>query len=82
MGTISLKKVHKAFGASVIIPSADLDIKNGEFVVFDGFVVGVWYVVGGVGDWVADGGVVVSGDGGCWFDVCGVVFGVGWSLSL
>ncbi len=36
MGTISLKKVHKAFGASVIIPSADLDIKNGEFVVFVG----------------------------------------------
>ncbi len=36
MGTISLKKVHKAFGATVIIPSADLDIKNGEFVVFVG----------------------------------------------
>ncbi len=36
MGTISLKKVHKTFGASVIIPSADLDIKNGEFVVFVG----------------------------------------------
>ncbi len=36
MGTISLKKVHKTFGASVIIPSADLDIKDGEFVVFVG----------------------------------------------
>ena len=36
MGTISLKKVHKAFGATVIIPGADLDIKNGEFVVFVG----------------------------------------------
>lgn len=36
MGTISLKKVHKAFGDAVIIPSADLDIKNGEFVVFVG----------------------------------------------
>ena len=36
MGTISLKKVHKAYGATIIIPSADLDIKNGEFVVFVG----------------------------------------------
>ncbi len=36
MGTITLKKVHKAFGATVIIPSADLEIKNGEFVVFVG----------------------------------------------
>ena len=36
MGTISLKKVHKAYGATIIIPSADLDIRNGEFVVFVG----------------------------------------------
>ncbi len=36
MGTITLKKVHKAFGDAVIIPSADLEIKNGEFVVFVG----------------------------------------------
>ena len=36
MGTISLKKVRKAFGDVVIIPGADLDIKNGEFVVFVG----------------------------------------------
>ena len=36
MGTITLSKVHKAFGATVIIPSADLEIKNGEFVVFVG----------------------------------------------
>ena len=36
MGTISLKKARKAFGDTVIIPGADLDIKNGEFVVFVG----------------------------------------------
>jgi multiple sugar transport system ATP-binding protein len=36
MGTISLKKVRKVFGDHVIIPGADLDIKNGEFIVFVG----------------------------------------------
>ena len=36
MGTISLSKVRKAFGDAVIIPGADLEIKNGEFVVFVG----------------------------------------------
>jgi multiple sugar transport system ATP-binding protein len=36
MGTISLKKARKVFGDVVIIPGADLDIKNGEFVVFVG----------------------------------------------
>ena len=36
MGTIQLKKVRKAFGETVIIPGADLDIKHGEFVVFVG----------------------------------------------
>ena len=36
MSTITLKKVHKAFGATIIIPSADLEIRNGEFVVFVG----------------------------------------------
>ena len=36
MGTISLIKARKAFGDTVIIPGADLDIKNGEFVVFVG----------------------------------------------
>ena len=36
MGNISLKNVRKAFGDAVIIPGADLDIKNGEFVVFVG----------------------------------------------
>ena len=36
MGTISLIKARKAFGDAVIIPGADLDIKNGEFVVFVG----------------------------------------------
>ncbi len=36
MGTISLKKVRKAFGDVVIIPGADLDIKDGEFIVFVG----------------------------------------------
>jgi multiple sugar transport system ATP-binding protein len=36
MGTISLKNARKAFGATIIIPGANLDIKNGEFVVFVG----------------------------------------------
>ncbi len=36
MGTIALNKVRKAFGDAVIIPGADLEIKNGEFVVFVG----------------------------------------------
>ena len=36
MGTISLKKVRKAFGDAVIIPGADLDIREGEFIVFVG----------------------------------------------
>ena len=36
MGTIQLKKVRKAFGDTVVIPGADLDIKHGEFVVFVG----------------------------------------------
>ncbi len=36
MSHISLKKVRKAFGESVIIPGADLDINKGEFVVFVG----------------------------------------------
>ncbi len=36
MGAITLKGVRKAFGDVVIIPGADLDINNGEFVVFVG----------------------------------------------
>jgi multiple sugar transport system ATP-binding protein len=36
MGTIILKKVRKAFGDAVIIPGADLEIGDGEFVVFVG----------------------------------------------
>src|SRR5438046_1239708 len=36
MGTISLKAARKVYGDVVIIPGADLDIKNGEFVVFVG----------------------------------------------
>ncbi|MGL4528328.1 MAG: ABC transporter ATP-binding protein [Aestuariivirga sp.] len=36
MGTITLKNVRKAFGDTVIIPGADLDIGHGEFVVFVG----------------------------------------------
>jgi multiple sugar transport system ATP-binding protein len=36
MGTISLRNAHKAFGATVIIPGADLEIRDGEFVVFVG----------------------------------------------
>jgi multiple sugar transport system ATP-binding protein len=36
MGNINLKNVRKAFGDAVIIPGADLNIKNGEFIVFVG----------------------------------------------
>ena len=36
MGNIVLEHVHKAFGATVIIPDIDLDIGEGEFVVFVG----------------------------------------------
>jgi multiple sugar transport system ATP-binding protein len=36
MGTITLSKVRKAFGDAVIIPGADLEIKEGEFIVFVG----------------------------------------------
>ena len=36
MGRIVLRNVRKAFGEVVIIPSIDLDIEDGEFVVFVG----------------------------------------------
>ncbi len=36
MGTISLIKARKAFGDAIIIPGADLEINDGEFVVFVG----------------------------------------------
>jgi multiple sugar transport system ATP-binding protein len=36
MGQITLSKVKKAFGATVIIPEIDLEIEDGEFVVFVG----------------------------------------------
>jgi multiple sugar transport system ATP-binding protein len=36
MGTFQLSKVRKAFGEAVIIPGADLAIKEGEFIVFVG----------------------------------------------
>ncbi len=36
MGQIQLRDVHKAFGATNIIPKLNLDIENGEFVVFVG----------------------------------------------
>jgi multiple sugar transport system ATP-binding protein len=36
MGQITLSKVKKAFGATVIIPEIDLTIEDGEFVVFVG----------------------------------------------
>ncbi|MDQ0391192.1 ABC transporter ATP-binding protein [Labrys monachus] len=36
MGRFNLRKVRKAFGEVVIIPSLDLDIEEGEFVVFVG----------------------------------------------
>ncbi|MGF0540377.1 ABC transporter ATP-binding protein [Agrobacterium sp. ES01] len=36
MGSIKLEQVSKAFGEAVVIPSIDLEINNGEFVVFVG----------------------------------------------
>jgi multiple sugar transport system ATP-binding protein len=36
MGQITLSKVKKSFGATVIIPEIDLTIEDGEFVVFVG----------------------------------------------
>ncbi|PSJ62274.1 ABC transporter ATP-binding protein [Pseudaminobacter soli (ex Li et al. 2025)] len=36
MGTIKLENVTKSFGATVIIPKVDLEIEDGEFVVFVG----------------------------------------------
>ena len=36
MGTIQLRDVSKSFGATTIIPNINLDIEDGEFVVFVG----------------------------------------------
>ena len=36
MGSITLEGVRKTFGEIVIIPGVDLDIADGEFVVFVG----------------------------------------------
>ncbi|TPL33340.1 ABC transporter ATP-binding protein [Mesorhizobium sp. B2-4-6] len=36
MGNIALKNVSKSFGSTVIIPDIDLNIEDGEFVVFVG----------------------------------------------
>ncbi len=36
MGNITLKKVNKSFGETQVIPSIDLNIQEGEFVVFVG----------------------------------------------
>ena len=36
MGSIALKSVTKAFGDVVVIPEVDLNIADGEFVVFVG----------------------------------------------
>lgn len=36
MGQITLKNVSKSFGGVQVIPGVDLDIRNGEFVVFVG----------------------------------------------
>ena len=36
MGQITLKKVSKSFGATEVIPGADLEIRDGEFIVFVG----------------------------------------------
>ena len=36
MGTIQLRDVSKSFGAATVIPRINLDIEEGEFVVFVG----------------------------------------------
>jgi multiple sugar transport system ATP-binding protein len=36
MGKITLRNVNKSFGPVTIIPNIDLDIEDGEFVVFVG----------------------------------------------
>ena len=36
MGRIQLKGVQKDFGSDTVIPPLDLDIEDGEFVVFVG----------------------------------------------
>ncbi|MCX7288869.1 MAG: sugar ABC transporter ATP-binding protein, partial [Rhodobacterales bacterium] len=36
MGQITLNKVRKSFGEVDVIPGVDLEIENGEFVVFVG----------------------------------------------
>ena len=36
MGKITLKSVRKSFGEVDVIPSIDLEINDGEFVVFVG----------------------------------------------
>jgi multiple sugar transport system ATP-binding protein len=36
MGSIRLERVNKTFGSTTVIPSIDLDIADGEFVVFVG----------------------------------------------
>ena len=36
MGKIALRNVNKSFGATTIIPNVNLDIEDGEFVVFVG----------------------------------------------
>ncbi len=36
MGSIKIEGLKKAFGNQVVIPGADLEIENGEFVVFVG----------------------------------------------
>jgi multiple sugar transport system ATP-binding protein len=36
MGAITLRKVRKAFGTTEVIPGADLEIHDGEFIVFVG----------------------------------------------
>lgn len=36
MGTIQLNKVRKVFGDTIVIPGADLEIREGEFIVFVG----------------------------------------------
>ncbi len=36
MANISLEKVRKTFGEAIIIPGADLEIKDGEFIIFVG----------------------------------------------
>ncbi|ACP26228.1 ABC sorbitol/mannitol transporter, ATPase subunit [Sinorhizobium fredii NGR234] len=64
MGSITLKNVSKVFGAHAVIPSIDLDINDGEFVVFVGpsgcGKSTLLRLIAGLED-VSDGAIVIDG---------------------